>query len=700
MTRDSALQLLRTALSAPTADFHEGQWEAIAALDHVPARVLLVQRTGWGKSIVYFLATKLRRDQGFGPTLVISPLLSLIRNQLAAASGLGLRAESVNSENRGEWDRVREGLVKNEIDLLVIAPERLANEQFRDKFLSGVLSRIGLLVVDEAHCISDWGHDFRPDYRRIGGIVRTLPKTVALLATTATANDRVVADIVEQFGPETSVMRGPLRRETLWLQPFIMPDPAARLAWLADNVPRFPGSGIIYTLTIHDAEMVSRWLRKNGIDAPAYHSEINSENPVARVELEQRLLSGNLKALVATSALGMGFDKPDIGFIIHYQKPGSVVHYYQQIGRAGRAVERALCVLFSGIEDNEILDYFIESSIPKPELVEEVINALDHASAGLTHTELLAKINCNVGDLEKVLKNISVAEPPPIILRDAHWMRTLAPYLPDTATAERLKKLRLKERRQMEDYLTGTEGLMRFLTNALDDKESAPCGKCSVCRGGKVVTDKYKPETFKAAQIFMRQLEIPLLPRKRLTVSAAAAMGLEKTSMPNELRLSPGRVLCRWGDPSLGELIRVGKYTNGRFDDRLIAETVEMIRERWHPDPAPEWGCAVPSLRTPGLVPDFAERLCKALEIPYIRCLKKIKETRQQKTMQNSVHQAANLLGAFQVDEIPSLRGKPVLLIDDLVDSGWTLTIAGMLLLKQGSGPVYPFALARTTKNQ
>jgi ATP-dependent DNA helicase RecQ len=301
--------------------------------------------------------------------------------------------------------------------------------------------------------------------------------------------------------------------------------------------------------------------------------------------------------------------------------------------------------------------------------------------------------------LEKVLKCISVLDPPILVQDDHRWKSTDARYKPDIETAERLKQLRLKERAQMEEYLTGRECHMRFLTRSLDDATAEPCGKCAVCRGKKVVTDKFSPETFKAAQIFLKRLEIPILPRKRLTAQAAAAFGLENTSIPPELRLKTGRALCRWGDPNYGELIRTGKYISGKFDQCLIDEAVAMIRDRWQPDPYPEWGCAVPSLRTPGLVADFAERLCKALEIPYIRCIRKIRETPQQKLMQNSAHQAANLLGAFQIGDFSKMTGKPLLLIDDLIDSGWTMTIAGMLLLSKGAGPVYPFALARTTRN-
>ena len=354
------------------AAFRPGQREAIQAVLYGSRRALLVQRTGWGKSIVYWIATRVRRDAGHGPTVIISPLLSLMRNQLEMAARIGLRAVTINSANTEEWAEIEAQIASGSCDVLMISPERFANHDFMERVLP-LLDSIGLFVVDEAHCISDWGHDFRPDYRRIHRILRALPSTVPVLATTATANDRVVQDVVEQLGEDVAVYRGPLARDSLRLQNVVLHDQSERLAWLAENVPALPGSGIIYCLTVADTQRVATWLRSQGIDAHPYYADIG--NP-ERTGLELRLTGNQIKALVATVALGMGFDKPDLGFVIHYQRPGSVLAYYQQVGRAGRAVDDAACVLLSGREDDEIADYFIRNAFPPTGHMEGVLAEL------------------------------------------------------------------------------------------------------------------------------------------------------------------------------------------------------------------------------------------------------------------------------------------------------------------------------------
>lgn len=359
--KEKALLLLRQALDNPTSNFRPGQWEAIEELIERRSRLLVVQRTGWGKSLVYFLATKLLRDKGAGCTLLISPLLALMRNQIAAAQRIGIKAATINSSNQDEWRAVKTQLLAGQVDILLISPERLANNDFRENILLPISQSIGLFVVDEAHCISDWGHDFRPDYRRIVRILQGLPKNIPILATTATANNRVIDDIIAQLGANLQVVRGNLTRESLRLQNISLPSPAARMAWLVEQLPQLPGSGIIYTLTVRDANRVANWLQTQGINAKSYHSDLESD---IRITLEDELLNNQIKALVATTALGMGFDKPDLGFVIHYQRPGSVVHYYQQVGRAGRAVDIAYGILLSGDEDEEITNYFINTAFP------------------------------------------------------------------------------------------------------------------------------------------------------------------------------------------------------------------------------------------------------------------------------------------------------------------------------------------------
>lgn len=359
--KEDAEVLLRKAVDNPGARFRKGQWEAIDALVNHRRKLMVVQRTGWGKSSVYFISTRILRDRGTGPTVIVSPLLALMRNQIEAARRLGIHAVTVNSTNADDWPIIKERILSDQVDAMLISPERLSNEAFVEKVLQPVADRVGLLVVDEAHCISDWGHDFRPDYRRLVNVLRQMPPNMPLLGTTATANNRVIEDVRTQLG-DVDIQRGSLVRESLVLQTLRLPDQTSRLAWLAQQIPNLPGTGIVYVLTKRDAEQVAAWLQTQGIIARAYHSGVEHEDfedsNAYRQHLEDRLLHNEVKVLVATTALGMGYDKPDLGFVIHYQAPGSIVSYYQQVGRAGRAIDTAFGVLLSGDEDEDIHEFF------------------------------------------------------------------------------------------------------------------------------------------------------------------------------------------------------------------------------------------------------------------------------------------------------------------------------------------------------
>ena len=419
-----ALQLLRQGTGIPDAVFRPGQEDAIRHVVEGRGRLLVVEKTGWGKSFVYFIATRLLQEARSGPALLVSPLLSLMRNQIAAARRMGVRAEKITSDNQDDWPAVERLLDRDEVDILLIAPERLANERFRNEVLGGIGERIALLVIDECHCISDWGHDFRPHYRLIERVARTLPRNLRLLATTATANDRVMDDLRDVLGPHLDVQRGELARPSLTLQTIRLPRQSERLAWLAQTVPRLPGHGIIYTLTVRDARLVAAWLQSRGLDARAYWAKLKP--PEKRAELEDALLQNRVKALVATVALGMGFDKPDLGFVIHYQTPGSVVSYYQQVGRAGRGLDAAYGILLSGEEDTEITDYFIKRAFPEPEEVSQVITALEKAPAGLSVPELLGSVNLSKGRIQKTLALLSLESPAPVVKQGTKWQLTAA----------------------------------------------------------------------------------------------------------------------------------------------------------------------------------------------------------------------------------------------------------------------------------
>jgi ATP-dependent DNA helicase RecQ len=679
---ERALALLRLGAGLPDAAFREGQEDAIEHVVEGRGRLLVVQKTGWGKSFVYFIAAMLLREQGLGPTLLVSPLLSLMRNQLVAAGRMGVRAATINSDNQEEWARVEADLRSNQIDVLLISPERLANEHFRTQVLALIAGRIALMVIDEAHCVSDWGHDFRPHYRLIERVARALPRNLRLLATTATANGRVMADLQQVLGPDLSISKGDLNRPSLTLQTIRLPSQAERLAWLAEHLPRMPGSGIVYTLTIRDANLVSAWLQSRGLPVAAYSSQQGEH----RAELEDALLGNRVKALVATTALGMGFDKPDLAFVVHFQAPGSVVAYYQQVGRAGRALESAYGVLLSGDEETSINDYFVESAFPTREEVDAVLEALQASSEGLSVPELQGLVNLTKGRIEKTLSLLSLESPAAAVKQGPRWTLT-ASTLSEAfwQRAERLTALRRKEQEELQAYVDLPSGHMEFLIRALDGEP----GTVAPPRLPALSTTA-SPDLVQEAIAFLRRTDLPIEPRKMWPPGGLPRSGVSGKIRP-QLQAEPGKALCVWGDSGWGELVRAGRCQGGRFDDRLVSACAELVRA-WTPQPAPTWVTCVPSLRRPSLVSDLARRVGLALGLPFHAVLGRTEDRPEQQTMANSTYQARNLDGALAVVAPPSPG--PVLLIDDMVDSRWTLTVSAWLLRSNGSGAVWPLALA------
>ena len=678
-----ALELLRIGSGQVDSEFRDGQEEAIRHVVEGRGRLLVVQKTGWGKSFVYFIATRLLREEGFGPALLISPLLALMRNQIAAAERMGVRAVTINTDNREDWESVEARISRDEVDLLLISPERLANERFRTEVLSRVAERISVLVIDEAHCISDWGHDFRPHYRLLERVVRTLPSNLRLVATTATANDRVMKDLTTVLGPRLEVSRGDLNRPSLTLQTIRLRSQAERLAWLAAQVPDLPGSGIVYTLTVRDAVQVAEWLRSRGLEVESYTGETGERRP----ELEEALLGNRVKALVATPALGMGFDKPDLAFVIHYQAPGSVVHYYQQVGRAGRALPAAYGILLSGQEETEITDYFIESAFPSPEEVEQVLRALLAAPGGLSVPELLGRLNISFGRIQRTIDLLSLESPTPIAKQGPKWQLTASKLSPEFwGRAQRLTALRREEQRQMQEYVGLQSGHMESLIEALDGDPSTvhppPLG---------LLPTTTNPALVREAVAFLRRTSLPIEPRKKWPAGGMPKYQL-RGGIPAELQAELGLALCIWGDAGWGSLVRQGKYQDRRFSDELVQACANLLRS-WAPQPAPAWVTCIPSNRHPELVPDFARRLAASLDLPFDPVLEKAEDREEQKTMANSVQQARNIDGSLAIST-KKVRPGPVLLIDDMVDSRWTLTVAAWLLRSRGAGEVLPLALA------
>ncbi|CAM2005829.1 RecQ family ATP-dependent DNA helicase [Acanthopleuribacter pedis] len=690
--REQAESYLKMALGDPAASFRDGQWESIEQL-LLRNRVLVVQRTGWGKSMVYFLATKLLRMQGAGPTLLVSPLLSLMRNQLEAARRIGVFARMMNSANDEEWNAIQEELVENQVDVLLISPERLGNDHFRQNVLAKIAGKIGLFVVDEAHCISDWGHDFRPDYRRIVRVLQAMPENVPVLATTATANNRVVADVQAQIGQTMRVQRGSLVRRSLKLQNMIMPNPAVRLAWLAKTIPELLGSGIVYTLTQRDAERVTQWLRLRGIQAEAYHAGLSDAS--AREELERKLIRNELKVLVATVALGMGFDKPDLGFVIHYQRPASVVHYYQQVGRAGRSVDDAFGVLLWGEEDDPIAAFFIKNAFPPQQHIAKILEVLDLSDEGLSVPELQRALNLSKIEIEKTLKFLSLDSPSPITKVKSKWLITPAAvhYQVDQEKIAFITRIRREEQLQMQAYMAHSGCLMAFLQAALDDPNPSDCGRCCACNPTPLLDEAVGDDLVNHATLFLRRSYQRILPRKQWPAKDMFVHSpLGGFRIPDEWRAEEGRALCLWRDAGWGRLVAKGKYEAQRFSDELVVACVQML-EVWAPSPRPQWVACIPSLNQSELVPDFAARLASALGLPFIRCVLKTRGNLPRKKMKNSYQQVANLDGVFSI-QLESGEYGPCLLVDDMIDSGWTMTVVSALLRERGCSSVYPLALA------
>ena len=675
------------AMLGPDATFRDGQREAIQGVAQDGHRALVVQRTGWGKSLVYWIATRVRRDQGHGPTLIISPLLALMRNQIAMAGRLGLRAATINSGNVEEWDGIHHGLAADAIDVLLISPERLANERFTRDILPSIQGSIGLFVVDEAHCISDWGHDFRPDYRRIGRILRALDPSVPVLATTATANDRVVNDIAEQLGQGATVLRGPLARNSLQLDAIVLENQAERLAWLAEQLPLMPGSGIVYCLTVADTQRVATFLRSQGIDARPYNADLSTDE---REALEDALVANEMKALVATVALGMGFDKPDLGFVVHYQRPGSAIAYYQQVGRAGRAVEHAFGVVLSGREDDDIAEYFMDVAFPPTANMHQILIALE-SGGSMSAGQLESTVNLRRGRIAQALKLLELDGA--VARQGGRYVRTAEPWAQDEERIARVVAARRSELEQMQAYMRHDGCLMAFLIRLLDDPDPASCGRCANCTG-RGMPRTVDDALVRAAVSFLRRDLRSIKPRLQWAPDAVDGLA-GKIKPPNAV----GMALSVYGDAGWGREVQRGRVVDRAFSRDLVDGAWTAITTRWRPSPTPAWVTCVPSASRPGLMEAFAADLAGRLGLPYVAAFTVRAETPPQAEQQNSAQQLRTVHDKLMIDGGAVLPG-PVLLVDDLVDSGWTLTVAGWLLRNHGSGDVHPFALAAATARE
>ena len=695
--RERAEEVLRR-LAGEHAVLREDQWRAIEALTVDRRRVLCVQRTGWGKSAVYFVATALLRAgaSAAGPTVIVSPLLALMRNQVEAAARAGIHARTINSANLDEWSEIEHEIRAGTVDVLLISPERLNNPDFRDNVLPGLAASTGLLVVDEAHCVSDWGHDFRPDYRRLRTFLAGLPGRTPVLATTATANARVTADVADQLG-DALVLRGPLDRDSLRLAVLDLQDPAHRLAWLADHLDRLSGSGIIYTLTVAAATETAEFLRSRGFAVASYTGQVEDAE---RRAAEQDLLDNKIKALVATSALGMGFDKPDLGFVVHLGAPPSPIAYYQQVGRAGRAVEHAEVVLLPGAEDAAIWRYFASLAFPPEDQVRLVLANL--ASDRPTSTQALEPlVDLRRNRLEMMLKVLDVDG----AVRRARggWLATGEPWTYDTERLRRVAEARSVEQQTMLEYTRTTSCRMEFLRRCLDDPEAAPCGRCDNCAGLLFDTEA-SAASLAAADAFLGRPGAEIAP-KRMWPTGLAAVGISlKGKIPPGEQIEPGRAVGRLSDLGWGTRLRdlaAPEAPDAPISEELAAAVVEILKAWAHgEDSWPQRPAAVvevASRRHPQLVHTLGEHIARVGRLPLLGVVSSSHHS-DGGARANSAQRVRELHDTFEVppevaEAMPSLSG-PVLLVDDIVDSGWTMAMAGRALRRAGAEGVLPLALA------
>ena len=691
--RDAAEDVLRR-LAGPQARLRDDQWTAIEALVGGRRRVLLVQRTGFGKSAVYFVATSLLRRDGAGPTVIVSPLLALMRNQVEAAAGAGIRAATINSANVTEWSDIRKSVSAGEVDVLLVSPERLNNPEFRDQVLPELAATCGLLVVDEAHCVSDWGHDFRPDYRRIRTFLGALGEDVPVLATTATANERVSADVAEQLGQDALVLRGPLDRDSLRLGTLRLPTPAHQLAWLAVHLADLPGSGIIYTLTVAATEVVTAYLRERGYPVAAYSGRTEGAE---REAAEADLLGNRIKALVATSALGMGFDKPDLGFVVHMGAPASPIAYYQQVGRAGRAVANADVLLLPGVEDEAIWRYFASLAFPPQDQVERVLEALGRSERPLSTQALEARVDLRRGRLELMLKVLDVDGA--VRRVRGGWESTGQEWTYDTQRYARVAAARATEATAMRDYVSTDRCRLEFLRIQLDDPYATPCGRCDNCAGGWFDAE-VDADALAVAQVHLGRPGVDIEPR-RLWPTGGAALGVPLTGkIAAADSMDSGKALGRLSDLGWGGRLRelLRPDTDADIPADVFAAVIKVLAA-WEWERRPGAVVSIGSRTRPRLVGSFARRLAQVGRLEFLGDLTRIGGGPPGAgAVSNSVQRLASVYGGFAVgDELADgLRriDTPVLLVDDVVNSGWTMAVAARLLRHCGAGAVLPLALA------
>jgi ATP-dependent DNA helicase RecQ len=683
-----------TAIAGDGAVLREDQGLAVAALCEPTARVLVVQATGWGKSAVYWAATAIRRHEGAGPALVVSPLLSLMRDQVVAAGRAGLRAATLNSSNTDAWSEVEAALRADELDVLLVSPERLANPGFGRRVLDELAGRLGLLVIDEAHAVSDWGHDFRPDYRRVADVLQKLNPRTPVLATTATANERVTLDVAAQLGDATLVLRGPLARSSLQLIVVDALTPIERFAWVVDHLPRLQGSGIVYTLTVADAERLAaavQFVHGDSCKVAAYTGALESGQ---RERLEDALRDNSLKALIATSALGMGYDKPDLGFVVHVGSPPSPVSYYQQVGRAGRAIDHALVALLPSEADAGVWDYFATATIPQRAHVERLLVGLAAYAGGqpATVAALEAETGLRRGRIELMLKQLAVDGAVERV--EGGWLSTGVEWVYDQEHYDAIIAIRRREADIMRSYTRGQKCLMQLLQESLDDTSARPCGRCSVCLGHlpQPLRGQPEPATVEAVTRRLRGEVTVLEPRKMWPGGAFGSRG----RIPSGLMAQVGRAIVYADAPEWRELVAT-TYARDCMPTQELCDAAVAALGHWRDSwpSRPEVVVALPAAGYPVMTGGLADHLAEVGRLG--RADLTVVLDPDTPADLSSPQEAALWREAIRLDDdvLSAVAGKVVLLVVDASSSQWPITVAAAHLRQAEASMVLPLLVHR-----
>ena len=676
------------ALAGPGAVVRPDQLDAVRVLVCERRRALVVQATGWGKSAVYWIAARAVRDAGAGPVLVVSPLLALMRDQVAAASRAGLRAVTLNSSNVDDWSALERDLAAGTVDVVLVSPERLASPRFVEEVLDPLLGSLGLLVIDEAHCISSWGHDFRPDYQRIAALLLANP-ALPVLATTATANARVTADIADQLGEGTFVQRGELARTSLRLSVLPGLSPIERYAWVADALGQLEGSGIVYVLTVAEATRLSGFLSSRGFAVAEYSGQLD---PAERGRVEDALRRNELKAVVATSALGMGYDKPDLAFCLHVGSPGSPVDYYQQVGRAGRALDEAVVTLLPGTGDERLWEWFATASVPDPTEANAVLGVLQSARAPMSVIGIETATGVRRSRVELLVKVLAVDG---AVTRSTEgWSVSGVPWRYDDDKYAALIAARRSEADLMRAYASASTCLETLLRRALDDlvEASASCGRCSVCIGTLPASLPLAPsrESVEAAAAFLRGLDTVIAPRKLWPSGLTSRSG----RISQGLAIAEGRALAFADDPAWPEVGHLLAESGGDVDvPDWILQGLTSVLARWRSTwpGRPISVAAVPSTRRPRFNASLAQGLAAIGQISVIEPFE-ISGSRADPGLSPAAR-ARTVESRLRLRTDAIVPNGPILLVDDTYRTGWTLTIGGALLREAGATAVLPLVM-------